>query len=142
MASIERTAYPRFKQNLTPTELEQLYQPSLEEINFVRHHARGDRQQLTLLVLLKTHQHLGYAPTKTSVPKQVQHYLSDCLGLTDKRIMLAETPNRRFFTVDNHSTETVFIVTVRQYGLSWLSVPGLMGAKRLLVVPSKLLLTR
>ena len=31
MASIERTAYPRFKENLTPTELEQLYQPSLDE---------------------------------------------------------------------------------------------------------------
>ncbi len=71
MASIERTAYPRFRQKLTKTELEQLYQPSLEEINFVRHHARGDRQQLTLLVLLKTHQHLGYTPSIKQVPKQV-----------------------------------------------------------------------
>ncbi|MHC4535417.1 MAG: DUF4158 domain-containing protein, partial [Planctomycetota bacterium] len=95
MASIERTAYPRFKENLTPTELEQFYQPSLDEINFVRRHARGDQQQLTLLVLLKTHQHLGYAPTFTAVPKQVQYYLSDYLGLTDKRIMLEETPIHR-----------------------------------------------
>ena len=95
MASIERTAYPRFKQNLTSTELEKLYQPSNEEINFVRRHTRGDRQQLTLLVLLKTHQHLGYAPTFTTVPKQIQHYLSDCLGLTDKQIMLEETPIHR-----------------------------------------------
>ncbi len=95
MASIERTAYPRFKENLTPTELEQLYQPSLEEINFARRHAKGDRQQLNLLVLLKTHQHLGYAPAFTVVPKQVKHYLSEYLGLTDKQIMLQETPIHR-----------------------------------------------
>ena len=56
MASIERTAYPRFKQNLTRTELETLYHPSDEDINFVRHHARGDRQQLTLLVLVWAYQ--------------------------------------------------------------------------------------
>lgn len=81
MASIDRTAYPRFKQNLTRTELEQLYQPSDEEMNFVRRHAKGLRQQLTLLLLLKTHQHLGYAPPVKEVPKQVHNYLCACLGL-------------------------------------------------------------
>ena len=49
MASIDRTAYPRLKQKLTEDELKQLYQTSDEELNFVRHYARGDRQQLTLL---------------------------------------------------------------------------------------------
>ncbi|MFQ5675733.1 MAG: Tn3 family transposase [bacterium] len=98
MASIERTAYPRFKQNLTPTELENLYQPSDSEINFVLRHARGNPQQLTLLVLLKTHQHLGYVPTSQEVPLQIQHYLSGCLGFGENLRVLSETSaNKKSF---------------------------------------------
>jgi Domain of unknown function (DUF4158) len=53
MASIERTAYPRFKPSLTANELQALYAPSEEEREFVAMHARGAAQQLTLLMLLK-----------------------------------------------------------------------------------------
>jgi hypothetical protein len=98
MASIERTAYPRFKGNLTNAELEQLYQPSDEEMNFVSRHAKGSRQRLTLLVMLKTHQNLAYLPRLTEVPKQVVQYLSSCLGLINDIPILKETPtNKRSF---------------------------------------------
>jgi hypothetical protein len=95
MASIERTAYPRFKPNLNRTELEQLYRPNEDEFHFVRHHARGERQQLTLLVLLKTHQHLGYTPPVKQVPKPVVHYLAEGLGLTGEPMMEPETRRTR-----------------------------------------------
>ena len=41
MASVERTAYPRFKEKLSNSELEVLYQPNESELDFVRHHASG-----------------------------------------------------------------------------------------------------
>ena len=62
MASIERTAYPRFKPLLTASELHSLYCPTDEERDLIAAHARGATQQLTLLTLLKCHQHLGYTP--------------------------------------------------------------------------------
>jgi hypothetical protein len=52
MASIERTAYPRFKPSLTAHELQTLYGPTDDERAFIATHARGDAQQLTLLTLL------------------------------------------------------------------------------------------
>jgi hypothetical protein len=63
MASIERTAYPRFKPSLTATELHSLYCPTEEERDFIATHARGVTQQLTLLTLLKC------GSNRTKVPK-------------------------------------------------------------------------
>lgn len=98
MASIDRTAYPRFKQKLTQSELEQLYQPSEQEINFVESHAKGDSQRLTLLVLLKTHQHLGYLPPLSVVPEPVRHYLRSCIGLENSVFPLQQTrANKKSF---------------------------------------------
>ena len=67
MASIERTAYPRFKSSLTVNELHTLYCPTDDELAFISTHARGDAQQLTLLTLLKCHQYLGYLPALADV---------------------------------------------------------------------------
>ncbi len=75
MASIERTAYPRFKSSLTANELHALYHPTDEELNFVTGHTRGATQQLTLLTLLKCQQHLGYVPALADVPEQIRTYL-------------------------------------------------------------------
>lgn len=62
MASIERTAYPRLKQNLTKIELRDFYTPTAEEIAFVRRTARKTDTQLHLLIHLKLFEHLGYFP--------------------------------------------------------------------------------
>ena len=67
MAAIERTAYPRFSSALTASELQTLYAPTDEERAFVAAHTRGPAQSLTLLVLLKCHQHLGYLPALADV---------------------------------------------------------------------------
>jgi len=81
MASIDRTAYPRFKSSLTATELQALYRPTDEEQRFVTQYARGHSGQLTLLTLLKCHQNLGYTPALTAVPSQIRTYLSQHLHL-------------------------------------------------------------
>jgi hypothetical protein len=53
MASIDRTAYPRFTSSLRALELQALYRPTDEEQCFVTQYARGDTGQLTLLTLLR-----------------------------------------------------------------------------------------
>jgi Domain of unknown function (DUF4158) len=75
MASIERTAYPRFTSLLSAQELHTLYYPTDEERRFVIDQAREAASQLTLLTLLKCQQHLGYMPPITAVPQQIQIYL-------------------------------------------------------------------
>ena len=98
MASIARTAYPRFKQKLTDEELEKLYRPNDAELKFVRRYARGYRQQLTLMALLKAHQNLGYIVHTKNIPKQIQQYLSDWLGLSGDITLLKETSaNKKSF---------------------------------------------
>jgi hypothetical protein len=81
MASIERTAYPRFKPSLTATELHALYCPTDDERAFIATHARGEAQQLTLLTLLKCQQHLGYLPALAEVPEYIRTYLCQQLHL-------------------------------------------------------------
>jgi hypothetical protein len=62
MASIERTAYPRFKRHPTTEALNDLYTPTIEELAFARKSARSDQHRLTLLILMKSFQRLGYFP--------------------------------------------------------------------------------
>ena len=81
MASIERTAYPRFKPSLTAHELHTLYCPTDDERAFIATYARGDAQQLTLLTLLKSQQHLGYLPALADIPEQIRLYLCQQLHL-------------------------------------------------------------
>ena len=81
MASIERTAYPRFKATLSTQELQTLYAPTEEEREFVATHAWTDTQQLTLLTLLKCHQCLGYLPAFETIPSYIRQYLCQQLRL-------------------------------------------------------------
>src|SRR5437899_12852862 len=68
MASIERTAYPRFKRRPSAQELSEVYTPTAEEVVFSRESARGPSPTLTVAVLLKSMQRLGYLPRLQDVP--------------------------------------------------------------------------
>jgi hypothetical protein len=81
MASIDRTAYPRFQTTLSAPELHTLYAPTEAERHFVALHAREAPQQLTLLTLLKGHQVLGYLPQCAAIPAYVPPYLRQHLHL-------------------------------------------------------------
>lgn len=80
MASIDRTAYPRFRAHVTAAELEADYTLSEEEQTFVRRQARGDVGRLTLAISLKTRQRLGYFPALATVPDAIQGHLAKTLG--------------------------------------------------------------
>jgi hypothetical protein len=63
VASVERTAYPRFKRIISDRELMQFFTPDEAEIAWAakRTHRRPE-SLLTLLVLLKSCARLGYFP--------------------------------------------------------------------------------
>lgn len=94
MASIERTAYPRLNQRLSDEELRTHYELTDGEQRFVSANAHGDRQRLTLAVMLKIRQRLGYFPSLRAVPHQIVEDLARQLGFPD-RIRLLDTPHLR-----------------------------------------------
>jgi len=81
MTAIERTAYPRFRRGLTAEELAAVYTPTPEETAFATATARGEASVLSLLVLLKAFQRLGYFPRPAEVPAAVVGHLRVCLGV-------------------------------------------------------------
>jgi len=74
MASIERTAYPRFKRSPSAREFEALYTPTTDELGFARTIARKAQPQFGLLLLLKAFQRLVHFPAVDEIPAAiVQH---------------------------------------------------------------------
>ena len=53
MASIDRTAYPRFKRNISVRELREAYTPSLEEMDWARGLTGTDEALLSVVLWLK-----------------------------------------------------------------------------------------
>ena len=113
MGSIERTAYPRFNPSLTATELHSLYCPTEEERDFIATHARGVTQQLTLLTLLKCHQHLGYLPALADVPTQIRTYLCQQLSKIQKVL------SSHYYLVSQKSPERIPAFRSRSCGVIW-----------------------
>ncbi|WP_442811275.1 DUF4158 domain-containing protein [Streptosporangium sp. NBC_01756] len=62
MASIDRTAYPRFTRAVSARELAEVFTPSADEVEWARGKAHDDQPLLALLVWLKAYQRLGYFP--------------------------------------------------------------------------------
>jgi len=81
VASIERTAYPRFKRRPSAQALTEVYTPNAEEFVFTRKHGRGPSPTLTVAVLLKSMQRLGYLPRLQEVPFAVVAHIRSCLRL-------------------------------------------------------------
>lgn len=79
MASIERTAYPRFTPTLSSKDLLTLYTPTEEEVQFTQQATRFPGHQLTCLVLLKTFQRLGYFPRLSEIPDTIVQHLRSVL---------------------------------------------------------------
>jgi hypothetical protein len=75
MATIERTAYPRFPKAFSPEELQAFYTPDVEELEWVRRNARGQSSRLGLLVLLKVFQQMHYFPFVDAIPVVVIEHI-------------------------------------------------------------------
>jgi TnpA family transposase len=81
MASIERTAYPRFRSTFTPAELHDVYTPNLSEVTLARGWARGPSSVLAALVLMKSFQRLGYFPNLDEVPTAIVDHIRGALDV-------------------------------------------------------------
>lgn len=81
MASIERTAYPRFKRTVTARNLHGSFTPSLGEIEWARELTRSPEHLLALVVLLKSFQRLGYFPDMYEVPIVVVEHVRGYLDM-------------------------------------------------------------
>ena len=80
MASIERTAYPRFRRLVTARDLASM-SPTEDELAWARTHARSDERLLTLGLSLTCFQQLGYFPRSGEVPGKVVEHVRRCRAL-------------------------------------------------------------
>ena len=81
MASIERTAYPRFKRSPLAKELDALYTPSDDELGFAFSVARKAQLRFGLLLLLKSFQRLGYFPVVDEIPPVIVQHVRGAAGI-------------------------------------------------------------
>lgn len=88
MASIDRTAYPRFKRVVSARELAEAFTPTPDEMEWARVKTTAEQHLLALVLLLKCYQRLGYFPKLAEVPAAVVDHVRGTLGL-------AETCRRR-----------------------------------------------
>lgn len=70
MASIERTAYPRFRRVVTALQLAAL-SPTNDDVRWAKARARSDEHLLALVVALACFQRLGYFPRADEIPAAV-----------------------------------------------------------------------
>ncbi|EEZ39158.1 Tn5044 transposase [Photobacterium damselae subsp. damselae CIP 102761] len=82
MASIDRTASPRFYKQLSEKELSDHYVLDDKELSFARRNTRSDRGYLIIAVMLKTRRQLGYFPALNKIPVQIIFHISKQLNLT------------------------------------------------------------
>lgn len=83
MATLERTAYPRFPEVLAPRELQACYTPLPDELEWARRSTRGERPRLGLLVLLKVFQQLHYFPPADTIPAAVVEHIRAAADIGD-----------------------------------------------------------
>jgi len=83
LASIDRTAYPRFKRVVSARELAEAFTPTTDEVEWARAKTTTERHFLALVVLLKCYQRLGYFPKLADVPAVVVDYVRGKLELDE-----------------------------------------------------------
>ena len=88
MASIERTAYPRLKSNMSQKELMNRYTASIDEINHIHSVVRGNSSKISYLVLLKCFQNLGYFPSINEVPFTVIKHINPTFEYISFKVLI------------------------------------------------------
>jgi len=73
------TAYPRFKNRPSETELERFYIPTEIERTFCGAYTRSTTTRLGFVLLLKTYQRLGYFVTSDQIPSAIIEHIAAAL---------------------------------------------------------------
>ncbi|MGB8199107.1 MAG: DUF4158 domain-containing protein, partial [Pseudonocardiaceae bacterium] len=63
-------------------ELAEVFTPTGEEVSWARAKTTTDQHCLTLLVLLKCYQRLGYFPRPEQIPAEIAEHVRGCAELT------------------------------------------------------------
>jgi len=119
VASIERTAYPRFKRVVSARELEASFTPTLDEIAWAQSLTKSPAHLLGLVLALKCFQRLGRFPPNDEVPDSVTEHVRTTLGLAEE-VNGTATPAR---TVRQHRS------LVREH-LGVIRIPGTPARSR------------
>src|SRR6185312_14894742 len=85
MASIERTAYPRYPRTLTLKDLQTSFTPKPEEIEWAKDFARTPASRVALLVNLKCFQFLRHFSAVELIPEEIIEHVSASLGMQPVR---------------------------------------------------------
>lgn len=88
MASIDCTAYPRFRGQFTDAELAANFTLSEDENAFVRRYAHGEVGRFSLAIGLKTRQFLGYFSALEDVPDQIRRHVAKVLGFDEETALV------------------------------------------------------
>jgi len=75
MALVDRTAYPRLPAAVSARDLAETFTPAAEEVRWACAAIAEPGARLTLLVLLKCYQRLGYFPQPDRVPPEVTEHV-------------------------------------------------------------------
>lgn len=107
MPSLQDTAYPRLKHNVTDKELATIYTPTLDELSLAEQHTKGSSAKLSFLILLKTFQRLGYAVPLASVPARIVQHIAASAQLSTSSTELA--------SYDASGTRKRHLAVIRDY---------------------------
>lgn len=107
MATIERTAYPRFPKVFATRDLQTCYTPQPDELEWARRSTRAERPRLGLLVLLKVFQQMHQFPALDSIPASVVEHVRAAADI-DSAVQ---------FGYDTQTSPTLFrhYLTIREY---------------------------
>jgi Domain of unknown function (DUF4158) len=111
LTSIERTAYPQFKRQLTAKELTEIYTPNSLEIAFAYATTKGKSNILNLVALLKSFQRLGYFPSIVDIPPKIINHIRNNLKFSVDTVLDYE--NRK--TMYRHRTAIREYLQVNQF---------------------------
>ena len=76
MPTIQETAYPRLKTNVSARDLAAIYTPTPKELALAEQTTRGKQAHLGFMILLKTFQRLGYFVPISQVPTTIVEHIA------------------------------------------------------------------
>jgi Domain of unknown function (DUF4158) len=114
MPSVSDTAYPRLKANPSAKELDEIYTPTAQELDFAQKRTRQPAQQAALLLLLKTFQRLGYFVRCAEIPDPIVRHILRYAGLLSlpQQMEMYDSSTAR----DRHTALVREFLSVTAYG--------------------------